>query len=100
MVLLCKCLFDRPAGSATMVTQARANTHSNHELACRSIPAVYIRESVDSLCRDSADTHYIQYLGGEWSRPFCSRPWVGSSKGSNLWSCEDQKEYSPEDQYF
>jgi len=38
-------------------------------------------------------------LGGEWSRPFCSGPWVRSLKGPNLWSYGDQKGNSPDDQH-
>ena len=37
---------------------------------------------------------------GKWFCPLCSRSQVRSSKGPNLWSCDDQKEYSPEDQHF
>ena len=40
-----------------------------------------------------------QALGGEWSRPFCSRPHVESSKGPKTpWSCDDWLGYSPDDQ--
>ena len=41
-----------------------------------------------------------QYLGGEWSHPFCSRPRVRSSKGLKPVVIEDRKGYYPEDQCF
>ena len=53
-----------------------------------------------ALCANQKLGSSKQTLGGEWSRPFCSRPRGGSSKGPKPVVCEDQKGYSPEDQCF
>jgi len=51
-----------------------------------------------ALWMPSESWAHKQAIGREWSCPLCSRPQVGVQRDRSLWSCNDRKGYSPEDQ--